>query len=99
MAVDDLSLGAVGGGGAVGMQDQAPFPPVNANVMMKLTQGGAIRYRGWPAVPPVPKMMDVAVRQGLAATGSFAMSGAQLDSAADSAWDGGAVPDVQDHGS
>ena len=41
VAVQDLPLGAVDGGGAVRVQNDLPAPPVNANVMMKLTKKNA----------------------------------------------------------
>lgn len=36
VTVQDLSAGAVGGGRAIGVQDQAPAPPVDAHVVVKL---------------------------------------------------------------
>jgi hypothetical protein len=44
VAVQDLPVGAVGGGGAVRVNDQLPAPAVNADIMMELAQQDAVRY-------------------------------------------------------
>ena len=84
VAVDDLPVGAVGGGGGVGVQDEAPAAAVDAGVVVELAQKDAIRQGCLAAVLLVAQVVDVAVNGPLGAAGPFAAAlGAQLDGAAD----------------
>ena len=50
MAVQDLPFRAVGGSGAVGVQDEPPVPAMNANVVMELAKQYTISNGGFAAV-------------------------------------------------
>jgi hypothetical protein len=58
--VQHLAVRAVGGGGAIGMEDEFPAVPVDADVVVKLTQQNARGGGGFPAVCFVPQVMHVA---------------------------------------
>ena len=92
----DLAVGPVDGGAAVGVEGDPPAAAVNANVMMKLTQGDARVGAGLAAVLLVGDVVDVALGGGAAAAGPGAfVAVAPEDGAADSGGDGVGVADVQ----
>ena len=98
VAVDDLPVGAVGGGGGVGVQDEAPAAAVNADIMVELAQKGAVPQGGFAAVALVAQVVDVAVGGGLAAAGPGAVPVAEHDGAADVDRDVAGEADVERDG-
>ena len=61
VAVDDLPVWPVGGGGGVGVQDEPPAAAVDAGVVVELAQKSTIRQGCLAAVLLVAQVMDVAV--------------------------------------
>ena len=99
MAVQDLAVGAVGGGGGVGVEDEPPALAVDADVMVVLAKKDTISDGCLAAVGLVAQVVDVAVHGPLAAAGPLAVPlGAELDRAANVAGDAVGVADVQGHG-
>src|SRR5580700_8679648 len=95
MAVQDLAVGSVGGGGAVGVQDEAPAAAVDADVVVELAQQHALAHGGFAAVFLVLQVVHVAPGGGSPAPWPGAAAVAQLDGAADAGRDGVGVADVQ----
>jgi hypothetical protein len=60
VAVQDLAFGSVGGGGAVGVQDEAPAAAVDADVVVELAQRRVVRSQ--PAMPEGPETKSMASR-------------------------------------
>ena len=88
MAVDDLPVRAIGGGGGVGVEDEPPAVAVDAYVMVELARKYTIFDGGVAVVGLVPQVVNVTVDGSLGAAGPFAAAaGAQLDGAADVAGD------------
>jgi CubicO group peptidase (beta-lactamase class C family) len=56
------------GGGAVGVQDQGPAPPVNNDLVVEETEQYTVLGAGLAAVLLVPDVVDLARRGGLVAT-------------------------------
>ena len=79
-----LAVGPVDRDAAVGVQDDPPAPPVNADVMMKLTQGYAGFDAGLAAIASMFYMVHVAPGGGASAAGPGALIAvAPQDRAAD----------------
>src|SRR5580700_1728009 len=95
MAVQDLAVGSVGGGGAVGVQDEAPAAAVDADVVVELAQQHALAHGGFAAVFLVLQVVHVAPGGGSPAPWPGAAAVPQLDGAADAGRDGVGVADVQ----
>src|SRR5580698_9603946 len=98
VAAEDLgAVGAVGGGGAVPVQDQGPAPPVHCHEVVKTAQEQAVVDAGLAAVGLADDVVDVAGASGLAAAaGPFAVApGAQQDGLPDPGRDGLGVSDVE----
>ena len=91
-------MGAVGGGGGVGVQDEAPAAAVDADIMVELAQKGTIPQGGLSAVALVAQVVDVAVGGGLAAAGPGAVPVAEDDGAADVDRDVAGEADVEGDG-
>jgi hypothetical protein len=90
-----LPVGSVGGGGAVGMQHEAPAVAVDADVVVELAQQHAVGDGGFPAVGLVGQVVHVAPGGGPPAAGPGAAAVAELDGAADAGRDRVGIPDVQ----
>jgi hypothetical protein len=75
MAVQDLPVGPVGGGGAVGVQDEPPAAAVDADVVVELAQQHALTHGGLPAVFLVLQVVHVAPGGGSPAPGPGAALG------------------------
>ena len=90
VAVQDFRfVGVPRGGGAVGVQDQGPAPPVDDDLMVEETQQDAVFGAGLAAVGLVPDVVDLACGGGLvAAAGPPAVLVAQDDGVADPGRDG-----------
>src|SRR5580704_8925136 len=95
MAVQDLPVGSVGGGGAVGVQDEPPAAAVDADVVVELAQQHALGDGGGAAVFLVLQVVHVAPGGGPPAAGPGAAAVAEEDGAADAGRDGVGVADVQ----
>src|SRR5580693_1577730 len=95
MAVKDLALRAVGGGGAVGVEHEPPAAAVDADVVVELAEQHAVGDGGCAAVFLVLQVVDVAPGGGSAAAGPGAAAVAEEDGAADAGRDGVGVADVQ----
>src|SRR5580693_4021601 len=95
MAVQDLPVGPVGGGGAVGVQHEAPAAAVDADVVVELAQQHALAHGGFAAVFLVLQVVHVAPGGGSAAAGPGAAAVSEEDGAADAGRDGVGVADVQ----
>src|SRR5271165_3851826 len=97
VAVQDLGLVRVpGGGGAVGVQDQGPAPPVDHDLVVEEAQEHAVFDAGLAAVSLVLDVVDLAGAGGLVVPpGPLAVLVAQDDRVADARGDRLGVPDVQ----
>ncbi len=96
VAVQDVaSVGAVCFGGAVGVQDDLPAPPVDADVVVELAHENTIADTGVAAVFLMVDVVDVAPGGGPPAAGPGAPLVAQQDRAADVGGDVLGVADVQ----
>src|SRR5580693_7245142 len=95
MAVQDLPVGPVGGGGAVGVQHEAPAAAVDADVVVELAQQHALAHGGFAAVGLVLQVVHVAPGGRSPAPWPGAAAVAELDGAADAGRDGVGVADVQ----
>src|SRR5258708_15258619 len=62
-----------GGGGAVGVEDEFPAPPMDGHQMMEGTQQAAVIDAGGAAFGPGDHMMDVAAGGPLVAAGEPAV--------------------------
>src|SRR5215475_5277145 len=93
--MEDLPLGAVCGGGAVGVQGQLPAPSVDADVVVELAQQHAVLDAGVAAVLLVPQVVHVAIDGGPAAARPGAAPVAQQHRAADVGGDAVGVADVE----
>src|SRR5215475_3328615 len=62
--MEDLPLGAVCGGGSVGVEDQLPAPSVDADVVVELAEQHAVADAGVAAVLLVPQVVHVAIDAG-----------------------------------
>ena len=69
MAVQDLPVGSVGGGGGVGVQHEAPAAAVDAHVVVELAQQHAVGDGGFAAVGFVGQVVHVAPGGGPPAAG------------------------------
>src|SRR5580693_3105541 len=98
MAVQDLPVGSVGGGGAVGVQDEPPAAAVDADVVVELAQQHALAHGGLAAVFLVLQVVHVAPGGGPSAPRPGAAPIPQLDRAADAGRDRIGIPDVQREG-
>ena len=68
MAVEHLGfVGVPGGGGAVGVQDEGPAPPVDHDLVVEEAEQQAVFGAGLAAVGLVPDVVDFARRRGLVA--------------------------------
>ena len=85
--MQDLPFGPVGGGGAVGVQDEAPAAAVDADVVVELAQQHALADGGFAAVGLVLQVVHVAPGGGSSAAGPGAAAVAELDGAADAGRD------------
>ena len=83
-----LPSGPVGGGGAVGVQDESPAPAVDAYVVVELAQQHAVGGAGLAAVFLVPQVVHVAPGGGPPAARPGAAAVAEEDGAADAGRDG-----------
>jgi hypothetical protein len=92
--VQDLAVGAVSRGRAVGVEDQLPAPPVDTDIVVELAQSDAILDRGFAAVLLVPEMTHVTVDRRTAAVRPRAPAVAEQDRAADVRRDAVRVSDI-----
>src|ERR1700750_2635441 len=97
VAVEHLGLVLVpGAGGAVGVHDQGPSPPVDDHLMVEPAQKHAILYAGRAAVGLVLGVVDLTgLGRLVAPSGPLAVLIAQGDRVADPRGAVLAVPDVQ----
>lgn len=72
--MQDLAVGAVGAGGAVGVDDEFPAPSVNTDIVVELAYKGTIAHGGLAAVPFVTAVVHVAVDGGAVAAWPGAMA-------------------------
>src|SRR5258708_20891020 len=87
-----------GGGGAVGVEDEFPAPPMDGHQMMEGTQQAAVIDAGGAAFGPRDHMMDVAAGGPLVAAGEPAVRIPAGDSPAQLTPAGaGGVTDVPGH--
>ena len=82
MAVQHLPVGPVGGGGAVGVQHEAPAAAVDGDVLVELAQLHAVADGCLAAVGFVLQVVDVAPGGGPAAAWPGAAAVAEEDGAA-----------------
>ena len=71
--MEGASVGAGGGGGAVGVAGQCPVPAVNDDQVMEFAQQFQVPQGGGAAVGPVDQMVGVASGWGLVAAGELAV--------------------------
>ena len=83
VAAEDLAVGSAGLGGAVGVQDELPAPPVDADVVVELAQQHAAAGAGGAAALLVPEVVHVAPGGGPAAARPGAPAVAEQHGAAD----------------
>jgi len=95
VAADDLPLGAMGGGGAVGMQNQLPAPAVNTDIVVELAAQDTPADGGIAAVFLVMQVVSVAVGGGAIAARLRAFPVAEQDGLADVPRDAVRPADVQ----
>src|SRR3984957_1471063 len=100
VAVQDFgAVGVPGGGGAVGIQDQGPAPPVDHDLVVVAAEQDAVLEAGVAAVGFVRDVVHLARGSGLvAAAGPPAALIAQDDRVADAGRDGAGGADVQRQG-
>src|SRR5215470_11003083 len=93
--MEDLPVGAVGGGSAIRVEDYSPAPAVDAYVVVELAKQNAIANAGLAAVFLVHDVVHVAVHGGPAAPRPGAPPVAEHDRAPDVGRDALRVADVQ----
>src|SRR5260370_14221894 len=67
VAAQDLALGAAGFGGAVGVQGQGPAQPVDAHLVVVVTQQDQVGQPGLAAAGAVDDVVHLAAGRGLVA--------------------------------
>src|SRR5215831_4551286 len=93
--MEDLSVRAIGGGSAIWVEDYAPVPAVDADVVVELAQQHAVAGAGVAAVFLVGEVVHIAPGGGAAAARPGAAPVAEQDGAADVRRDAVGVADVQ----